>query len=184
MLARISTYSIESLTPGQARHFFSPDGKQLAWTGKYEVVLWDTTTGKEQYRLNSYDDIDTIAFSPDGKQLASTGRRVVILWDIVTGREQHMLDSYSAVNAVALSPASKQLVSTSTDQTASRDVTVRTLAKSKRSDKPNVFHKFDETKYTPEIHVLHDTYKPYDPSSGRLVLYWRRSTYCECLYNW
>ena len=59
---------------------FSPDGRRLAsaggrGTGRYEVKVWDLTTGQEVWTLpkppkgSCYD----VAFSPCGRRLALTG---------------------------------------------------------------------------------------------------------------
>ena len=50
---------------------FSPDGKQLASTAKYEVTLWDAATGERLHRLRSYGDAVAIVFPSGGKQLSS-----------------------------------------------------------------------------------------------------------------
>ncbi|HEY2253478.1 MAG TPA: WD40 repeat domain-containing protein, partial [Planctomycetaceae bacterium] len=78
--------TLEGHTTGVLAIAFSPDGKLLASvgmkvddkdlspdeTGRADVKLWDTETGKELATLNGHTDhIYGVAFSPDGKLLAT-----------------------------------------------------------------------------------------------------------------
>ncbi len=69
---------------------FSPDNAILAVGSQgTEVVLFDTTTGKELRRLHSNSNISatSLAFAPDGKTLACTnGWGCITLWDLGTGK--------------------------------------------------------------------------------------------------
>jgi WD40 repeat protein len=62
-------FSVNSFAPQAA---FSPDGRQLAiagWGG--DVLLIDTSSGKEDMRYTNLGGVDWVAFSPDGKWLAA-----------------------------------------------------------------------------------------------------------------
>ncbi len=48
---------------------FSPDGQKFALVEKYNVIFFDTRTGKELHRLGMKDHIHVVTFSPDGKKL-------------------------------------------------------------------------------------------------------------------
>src|SRR5262249_49160303 len=71
---------------------FSPDGKRLLGgtaNGPTNLILWETETGKEVWRLKEKQRrIGSIAFAPGGKFVASsdaTGE--IVLWDAETGEK-------------------------------------------------------------------------------------------------
>ncbi|XTI83928.1 hypothetical protein V2W45_1327221 [Cenococcum geophilum] len=125
-------------------------------------MLWDTATGKELHRLDSYGgDGAAIAFLPDSKQLASVGRYEVILWDTATGKELYGLDGYGGdAAAISLSSYSKQFMSASTDQTIFSDAATPTTAKLTLSGKSKVPYNLDETKDTVKAQSLYNAGKP------------------------
>jgi WD40 repeat protein/serine/threonine protein kinase len=67
---------------------FSPDGKRLAATSAFQVVLWDVATGEKLRTITLIDRAFRVAFSPDGKRLATACEgQTVWLWDAATGKE-------------------------------------------------------------------------------------------------
>jgi RNA polymerase sigma factor (sigma-70 family) len=66
---------------------FSPDGAYLATSGRYpDVILWETTTGREVRRFRCRTSVGVTAFSPDGKTLAAgSSWGTITLWNIATG---------------------------------------------------------------------------------------------------
>jgi WD40 repeat protein len=79
---------------------FSPDGRWIAAPGtldpekgKYEVRLWDATTGKEMRRFRrQLTDVSLglpgLAFSRDGRRLVCCGEEEeVVVWDAASGEE-------------------------------------------------------------------------------------------------
>jgi WD40 repeat protein len=68
----------------------SPDGRR-ALTGHPDgrVILWDVTTGREEYSFPaSLLEVDRVAFAPDGRLALSADRRGVIkLWDMDACKE-------------------------------------------------------------------------------------------------
>jgi WD40 repeat protein len=61
---------------------FSPDGARLATVGR-DLVLWDTATGLEMFRVKEpYGWLSSAAFSPDGRRLITgTTGDSVLAWD-------------------------------------------------------------------------------------------------------
>ncbi|HEY7311970.1 MAG TPA: sigma-70 family RNA polymerase sigma factor [Gemmataceae bacterium] len=71
---------------------FSPDGKTLAASGRNDIQLWDTATGRPLLPLAGHAAaVDTTAFTAGGKQLVSTCRETGIarVWEVSTGRQIH-----------------------------------------------------------------------------------------------
>ena len=73
---------------------FSPDGKTLASTSFYGIILlWDVETGQIRHSLSAHTaSIAVLAFSPDNQTLASGGywnldaERTICIWDTHTGQ--------------------------------------------------------------------------------------------------
>jgi WD40 repeat protein/serine/threonine protein kinase len=110
---------------------FSPDGRSLiAAVGPNNtfessnrtnrVVIWDTETGRERFRLKAdRASVITATFSPDGKTIAAAGYDAVIhLWDAETGRpRQELVGHENCVNQVVFSRDGGRIASSSDDNT-------------------------------------------------------------------
>jgi WD40 repeat protein len=79
---------------------------------KRAVIVWETATGKERFRLAAEgNEILAAAFSPDGSTLAvgGTGQRVH-RWDVRTGVKQPSLSGYGGdIRALAFSACGRML---------------------------------------------------------------------------
>lgn len=68
---------------------FSPDGKQLAGSGRGEKIwIWNVESGQLERELAGHQSVvEQLDYSPDGKTLASGAQDGEIhLWDVATGR--------------------------------------------------------------------------------------------------
>jgi WD40 repeat protein len=102
----------------------SPDGAIVA-TGcghpnqAGELVLWNTTTGREHLVLRFPRGVRSIAFTKDGRQIAAGGfdgvARLIDVKDGATLRE--FRGHTDAINGLALSPDDRQLATGSHDDT-------------------------------------------------------------------
>lgn len=71
---------------------FSPDGNQLAGSGRGEKIwIWDVESGELQQDLAGHRSwVEQLDYSPDGKTLASGSQDGAIhLWDVATGRRKN-----------------------------------------------------------------------------------------------
>jgi WD40 repeat protein len=88
----------------------SQDGKTLALTDGYSVVLKDANSGKTLRRFDNLHPVH-LALSPDGKTLAASRANGVLLFDRETGKELAQLNAMKdeSVRALAISPDAKSL---------------------------------------------------------------------------
>ncbi len=69
---------------------FSPDGKRLVTAGRWNVQIWDATTGRQLLELGEPRDDDpkdkivsmVVHFSPDGRRIASVRGDLLRIWSI------------------------------------------------------------------------------------------------------
>ena len=114
---------------------FSPNTRLLAhptedWKNKkFQIQLWDTTTGKLSHTLTGYTQwITSIAFSADSKTLVSgDGYETIRLWDTATGKPRSTLNwrRETATYALAFSPSGRFLASGHPDGARLWDNTIK-----------------------------------------------------------
>jgi eukaryotic-like serine/threonine-protein kinase len=93
---------------------FRPDGRQLATTGRGEIHLRDSKTGRVVRTLQGHSGVvNRLAYSPDGRWLASGGAdRLVKVWDTGDGRELLTFPSHSGwIVGLAFSPDGRRIAS-------------------------------------------------------------------------
>lgn len=91
---------------------FSPDGKMLASSSRYDSIkLWDTTTGEELPMLPQFNSpVYSIAFSPNGKMIASgNGDNTITIWNVATRGELQKL-SGAPVYSIAFSSDNRIMI--------------------------------------------------------------------------
>jgi WD40 repeat protein len=113
--------TVMGLSPDMA---LSPDGKLLV-TADEAIYYWDTTTGKQFFKIaNDKQYITNVTFSPDGTLLASCGKRPgVCLWDVATGCLVRTLggdDKDHLVGRIAFAPDGKVIASVADCNVAAR----------------------------------------------------------------
>ncbi|NUM34680.1 MAG: caspase family protein [Candidatus Brocadiae bacterium] len=98
---------------------YSPDGKSLASSNEYSIIIWDIASGKILHNLHNKDVVTSVAYSPDGKSLASGSlNNTIKIWNIASGTELLTLVGHSDyIVSIAYSPDSKSLASGSSDNT-------------------------------------------------------------------
>ncbi len=113
----VNRIAIPSSTNGYMMAF-SPDGKRLATTGGAALQVWDPSTGKIAWKVESYELFTDMAFSPDGRFLAGSSFRGWIgLWDAATGVRGATLASHRGeINRIRFSPDGKRLASAGRDR--------------------------------------------------------------------
>ena len=98
---------------------FSPDGKTLARTMDFGVLLWDVDTRKEigTLRVDTGEHVYSVSFSPDSKILASSGSgRLVRLWNLETRAQIARFRTRGDKNySVSFSPDGKTIASANAD---------------------------------------------------------------------
>ena len=100
----------------------SSDGKLLAVSGLYEVVLVDTTTDKIARRLIGQSPrVESVSFSPNGKRLAVAGGKPgefgeIQIWTVDNGSlELSKSITYDTLTGLSWSPDGKQIAFSCTD---------------------------------------------------------------------
>jgi len=98
---------------------FSPDGGLLAIGSKDKTLrLIKTENGKEEFRIEHDDEINSVAFSPDGRFLATGGNKTTQLIGIASRKEVFSLVHDGEVSGVSFSPDSRLLATAGKDHTA------------------------------------------------------------------
>jgi WD40 repeat protein len=104
----------------------SPDGQQLIYAKKNELVLLDLLTGKETRRFEGRGQyVFLVAVSPDGEQVAASirapgsDRDWVQCWKVATGESLRVFKGHQGtITSLVFSPDGKYILSGSTDRTA------------------------------------------------------------------
>lgn len=93
---------------------YSNDGKYLAHSSNYDVVIRDDETLRECARLTGHTNfIKTIQFSPDGKRIATTSDdRTMRIWDRQSSQLIHRVDYPARIESVSWHPHAEELVFT------------------------------------------------------------------------
>lgn len=102
---------------------FSPDGKQLAVAGYYEITFWAPATGQLLHRLPVRSErIHALVYSADGKLLVHAGGTPgrlgeAVLWNAATRTKVRELGTTTDVLfAAAFSPDGRQVAAAGTDR--------------------------------------------------------------------
>ena len=96
----------------------SPDGGRLALASAKALQVWNRSTGKIAWQLESQEPFNDFAFSPDGRLLAGSSFRGWIgLWDAATGVERGTLAGHRGpIMRIQFSPDGKRLASAGRDR--------------------------------------------------------------------
>ncbi|MEH6373187.1 serine/threonine-protein kinase [Streptomyces sp. KLMMK] len=96
---------------GAAVVAFSPDGTLLAYgTQGGRLVLWNTDSRSEVFRVEDVTWLASLAFDAEGRHLVGGGRdSVARLWDTVQGKEVARYKCPNSIDAVAISPDGKSV---------------------------------------------------------------------------
>jgi WD40 repeat protein len=98
---------------------WSPDGRRLAAASidyetspvRFELNVWDATSGERVVRVGHVGELRVVAFSPDGTRVATGGSEgIVRVFDAAAGRERAALfTGCMTVNGLAYSPDGRRL---------------------------------------------------------------------------
>jgi len=99
---------------------FSPDGRELAFAGPTNIMIWDIATRKPRPFAATKNFVFILAFSPNGSLLASAhDGGFVTFWDRASGHEiTNILAHPPHASDVAFSPDGKLFASAGSDGTA------------------------------------------------------------------
>jgi uncharacterized protein with WD repeat len=114
---QLATSTLEYLSAAD----FSPDGKTLVGSVRFEwqcfgtktskevkeshVIAWDTSTGKEVWKSSALaKTFNTIVFSSDGKTLTLVDKSGIGFWDATTGQERRRWQSKDPLFSACYSP--------------------------------------------------------------------------------
>jgi WD40 repeat protein len=84
---------------------YSPDGLYLATAnGDYTARLWESTTGREIFRMTHPQLVWAVIFSPDGRYLATASQDyTACVWEARRGRDVARMTHECEVMAIAFS---------------------------------------------------------------------------------
>jgi WD40 repeat protein len=98
---------------------FSPDGREFAFAGPTNIMIWNIATGNERLFVATRNRAFALAYSPNGSLLASVhSDGALILWDRASGREITNVPAHSpGAFFVTFSPDGRFLSSEGSDET-------------------------------------------------------------------
>jgi WD40 repeat protein/serine/threonine protein kinase len=93
---------------------FSPDGKRLVTVGRWNVQIWDATTGRQLLELDEPREDDPkdkvfsmgIRFSPDGRRIASVRGDLLRIWSAQASASNPFTETGAASTQVVKSSSS------------------------------------------------------------------------------
>jgi WD40 repeat protein len=107
-------------TPGVTGAAFSPDGRELATSGRgKDITIWDVTTGTKKQTLSGHErEVTFVAYAADGKRLASSSLdRTARIWDAASGEAVAILAGHrEGIQRVVFAPDGKTVATASYDQ--------------------------------------------------------------------
>ena len=101
-----------SWAAGQAATI-SKDGSLVAAGDSYDIIVWETTTGKKIATLEDQEIQWSMTFSPDNKRLLSGGSGKINIWDFAVNQRTHAQPTGgSYVKGIAMSADGKTFANT------------------------------------------------------------------------